>query len=126
VNNGNDSVLVVDDAGEIVVFCVNLLQSLGYRVKGASTGAAALEMIEREAFGTVVVDYCMPEMDGFQVMKEARRRSPDTSFVLLTGYGSAGLVERATSAGFAAVLLKPFTRDDLRRAMEQAAARVTA
>jgi CheY-like chemotaxis protein len=115
-------VLVVDDVGEMVVFCVNMLQSLGYAVKGVVSGAAALELLDQESFDVAVVDYSMPELDGLRVVERGRQRRPDTAFVLLTGYGNAETVRRATGAGCASVLLKPFTRDELRGAMDQAMA----
>ncbi|MGH7301253.1 MAG: response regulator, partial [Candidatus Rokuibacteriota bacterium] len=55
-------VLVVDDAGEVIVLCVNMLQSLGYAVKGANRPEVALELVGREAFDLMIVDYRMPDM----------------------------------------------------------------
>lgn len=113
-------VLVVDDAGEVVVLCVNMLQSLGYAVKGATRGEAALELVRQEPFDLMIVDYKMPEMNGFEVFEHAREIRPDMAFVLLTGHGTTDVVEDATEMGFTAILLKPFTRQQLSRAMEQA------
>jgi CheY-like chemotaxis protein len=114
------TVLVVDDAGEVVVLCVNLLQSLGYAVKGVPRPEAALELVRREPFDVMIVDYRMPVQDGFAVFREARALRPRMGFVLLTGHGTADLVEAATALGFHAVLLKPFTRAQLRAAVERA------
>ena len=47
MNQLKTRVLVVDDAGPVVVLCVNILQSLGYAVKGANRGEAALEHLRR-------------------------------------------------------------------------------
>ncbi len=113
-------VLVVDDAGEVVVLCVNMLQSLGYSVKGANRGEAALELARREPFDLMIVDYKMPEMNGFEIFEEARAIRPEMSFMLLTGHGTTDIVEDATNMGFSAILLKPFTRDQLSRAVAQA------
>jgi len=113
-------VLVVDDAGEVVVLCVNMLQSLGYSVKGANRGEAALELARREPFDLMIVDYKMPEMNGFEIFEEARTIRPEMAFMLLTGHGTTDIVEDATNMGFSAILLKPFTRDQLSRAVAQA------
>jgi CheY-like chemotaxis protein len=117
---GKQKVLVVDDAGEVVVLCVNMLQSLGYAVKGANRGDAALDLVRKEPFDLVIVDYKMPEMNGFQVFEQSRAIRPDMAFMLLTGHGSSDVVEDATEMGFNAILLKPFTRDQLRTAVGQA------
>lgn len=114
------TVLVVDDAGEVVVLCVNMLQSLGYAVKGVPRAEAALELVRREPFDVMIVDYRMPGRDGFAVFREARVLRPRMGFVLLTGHGTADVVEEAAALGFHAVLLKPFTRAQLRDAVERA------
>ncbi|HEY7363659.1 MAG TPA: response regulator [Methylomirabilota bacterium] len=113
-------VLVVDDAGEVIVLCINMLQSLGYAVKGANRPEAALELVGKEPFDLMIVDYRMPEMNGFEVFRQARALSPGLAIMLLTGQGTADIVEEATAMGFDAILLKPFTRDQLRAAAAQA------
>lgn len=120
MKQGKGKILIVDDAGEVVVLCVNMLQSLGYTVRGASRGDQALELIRQEPFDLVIVDYKMPEMNGFEVFEQARTLRSDMKFMLLTGHGTSDVVEDATDLGFAAILLKPFTREQLRGAVEQA------
>lgn len=113
-------VLVVDDAGEIVVLCVNMLQSLGYSVRGVHRSDVALDVLRQEPFDLVVVDYKMPDMNGFELFERARAVRPDAAFMLLTGHGTSDVMEDATNMGFRAILLKPFTRQQLRAAVEQA------
>ncbi len=120
MNEGKGKILIVDDSGEMVVLCVNMLQSLGYAVKGAGWGEAALEHLRRESFDLAIVDYRMPDMDGFELFAQARRLRPEMAVMLLTGHGTSDVIEDATDRGFDAILLKPFTRDRLRRAVEQA------
>jgi DNA-binding NtrC family response regulator len=117
---GRPRVLIVDDAGEVVVLCINMLQSLGFAVKGASRPDMALEMVRQEPFDVMIVDYKMPDMSGFEVFEQARALQPSLGFMLLTGHGTADVVEDATRMGFHAILLKPFTRVQLRAAVEQA------
>lgn len=120
MSEGKGKILVVDDAGEVVVLCVNMLQSLGYAVKGASRGAAALDLLGREPFDLAIIDFRMPDMNGFEVYERARLVRSDMAFMLLTGHGTEDTIEDATEMGFDAILLKPFTRDQLRTAVERA------
>lgn len=113
-------VLVVDDAGEVIVLCVNMLQTLGYAVKGANRPETGLELLGKEPFDLMIVDYKMPDMNGFEVFTRARVLQPGMAVMLLTGHGTADIVEEATEMGFDAILLKPFTRDQLRTAAAQA------
>lgn len=116
---GTPKILIVDDAGEVVVLCVNMLQSFGYSVRGANRGDAALDVLRQEPFDLMIIDYKMPEMNGFEVFEQARAIRPDMAFMLLTGHGSSDVVEEATELGFQGILLKPFTREQLRTAVEE-------
>jgi CheY-like chemotaxis protein len=113
-------ILVVDDAGPVVILCVNILQSLGYAVKGANRGEAALEHLRNDAYDLMIVDYRMPGMDGFQVFEQARTIRPEMACMLITAHGTTEVTGRAMEVGFGAVLLKPFTKDELRTAVETA------
>jgi two-component system response regulator (stage 0 sporulation protein F) len=115
-------VLIVDDAGPVVILCVNILQSLGYAVKGANRGETALELVRNEMFDLMLVDYRMPGMDGFQVYEAARALRPELVFLLVTAHGTADVTRKALELGFRGVLLKPFTSDELRGAVEKALA----
>lgn len=115
-------ILVVDDAGEIVVVCVNMLQSLGFAVRTATSGLAALDLLAEEPFDLALIDFRMPGMNGFEVFTRARRVRPDLACVLLTGYGTSDIVDEAMAMGFSGVLPKPFNRQTLREAVETALA----
>lgn len=115
-------VLVVDDAGPVVVLCVNVLQSRGYLVKGANGGETAIELVRNEPFDLMVVDYKMPGLDGFQVVQQARAIRPQMTFVLVTGHATPEIMREAVQMGFSSILLKPFTPNELRGAVESALA----
>lgn len=112
-------VLIVDDAGPVVVLCVNVLQALGYAVKGANRGEAALDILRKERFDLMVLDYKMPGMTGFEVFAQARALHRDLAVVLVTGHGTPDIVDEANRLGFASILLKPFTSDELRSTVER-------
>jgi two-component system NtrC family response regulator/two-component system nitrogen regulation response regulator GlnG len=112
-------ILIVDDAGPVVVLCVNVLQALGYAVKGASSGEAAVDILRKERFDMMVLDYKMPGLTGFEVFAQARALHPGLAVVLVTGHGTTEVVDEANRLGFAAILLKPFTSDELRSTVEK-------
>ena len=112
-------ILIADDAGPVVVLCVNVLQALGYTVKGANNGEAALAHLRREAFDLLVVDYKMPGMTGFQVLEQAREIHPDIPSVLVTGHGTPEVMKEAAKMSFDAILLKPFTSNEPRTTVDQ-------
>jgi two-component system response regulator (stage 0 sporulation protein F) len=112
-------ILIVDDAGPVVVLCVNVLQALGYAVKGANRGETAVELMRKEAFDLMVLDYKMPGMTGFEVFQQARALHPGMAVVLVTGHGTPDIINEANRLGFNAILLKPFTSDELRGTVEK-------
>jgi two-component system, response regulator, stage 0 sporulation protein F len=112
-------ILIVDDAGPVVVLCVNVLQALGYAVKGANRGETAVELMRKEPFDLMVLDYKMPGMTGFEVFQQARALHPAMAVVLVTGHGTPDIINEANRMGFSAILLKPFTSDELRGTVEK-------
>lgn len=112
-------ILIVDDAGPVVVLCVNVLQALGYAVKGANRGETAVELMRKEPFDLMVLDYKMPGMTGFEVFQQARTLHPGMAVVLVTGHGTPEIINEANRMGFNGVLLKPFTSDELRGTVEK-------
>jgi DNA-binding NtrC family response regulator len=116
---GKRKILVVDDAGPVVVLCVNVLQALGYSVKGANRGEAAMDLLRKEPFDLMVLDYKMPGMSGFEVFQQARQIYPGMAVVLVTGHGTPEIINEANQLGFSSILLKPFTSDELRGTVEK-------
>ena len=119
MNSPKLRILIVDDAGPVVVLCVNVLQALGYAVKGANRGDTAVELLRKERFDLMVLDYKMPGMTGFDVYHQAKGLYPDIAVVLVTGHGSPEVITEANRLGFDSILLKPFTSDELRGTVEK-------
>ncbi len=90
-----------------------LLRRWGHRVTEAADGAAALAAFAPGEFDLVISDLGMPDMSGFDLLAEIRRRDPAVPTVLLSGWGRADPDDgRETVAD--AVLEKPFDQDELR------------
>jgi len=119
LTSAKTKILIVDDAGPVVVLCVNVLQALGYAVKGANRGETAVELLRKERFDLMVLDYKMPGMTGFDVFQQAKALYPGLAVVLVTGHGSPEVVSEANRMGFDSILLKPFTSEELRGTVEK-------
>ena len=79
-------ILCVDDNQEGLELRKLLLEALGYEVALAVSGAAALDFFAANPVEGVVLDYCMPEMDGGQVASHMRKLKPEVPILLLSGY----------------------------------------
>jgi len=114
------SVLIVDDeAGIRTALRVNFSRS-GWHVETASGVGEATRLLESRAFHLVVSDMRMPDGDGLEVMRSARRISPATAVILLTAFGNVPDAVQAMRSGAFDYLTKPISFEQ----MEEAVARV--
>ncbi len=113
------SVLVVDDDSLVLMNTVLLLEDLGMETIQASSGEEALAIMEAGPLPAVVVtDHAMPRMTGAQLCQRIRERFPALPLILATGY--AELPNGTALLGDVVRLTKPFTQDQLARALSEA------
>lgn len=80
------TILVIDDAPEVLESTRRLLEAEGHRVLTAGSGPAGLEVLARERVQLVLVDYYMPGMTGEEVVRRVRERDRLVQIILQTGY----------------------------------------
>ena len=81
------SILLVDDDPMVAETTVGMLEVLGHRVKVASSGGRALEMLGADtSVDLVITDYAMPGMTGKELAKRIRETRPNLPVVLASGY----------------------------------------
>jgi two-component system, OmpR family, response regulator len=112
------SALVVDDSEDNAEMLAEVVGTYGYRVRVAHHGLDALVLLEDEPADLVVLDLCLPDIDGYQVAALIRKRFGDqVRIVALTGLTTQDVRDRALSEGFDAFIIKPATADDLQNAL---------
>jgi ATP-dependent Lon protease len=107
-------VLVVDDEDIARANLEHVLKKEGYRVRGAANGQEALEEVRRWEFDLIITDLKMDKMDGMQLLEEARKLSPSTQVVMVTGFATVDTAVQAMHQGAAYYLSKPVNLDELR------------
>lgn len=114
-------ILIVDDSTESTEMLAKLLELEGAFVESAKSGAEALEIAQQKRFDLVISDISMPEMDGYQLLRELRQvpEMENVPAIALTGYGRTADVERAHAEGFAEHLTKPIDIDELLRIVKR-------
>ena len=78
-------VLCIDDNHEVLECEKEFLESFGYTVLTAPSGDKGLELASTHSVDVVIVDYCMPEMNGHEVAIEMRRLRPQAPIIMLSG-----------------------------------------
>lgn len=108
-------VLVVDDEPVMRAVIRDVLQSSGYRVVEAASGAEALRLADqhRHELAVVLTDIMMPVMDGVEFVALLAEAVPTLPVVAMTGLGEVQRSGSLVSNGVHAVLHKPFDRDVL-------------
>jgi len=107
-------VVVIDDApdiAEVVTLCFQLRWS-GTTVVSAGDGAKGLELIEAENPDVVILDIGLPDMDGFQVLREIRRFS-QVPVIMLTVKGEDTDIAKGLELGADDYIVKPFSHIEL-------------
>ena len=103
-------VLVVDDDTMVREVLAGEMEGRGYHVTQAGDGLEALAQLDEGASVDLLIsDFAMPGMNGLILIQEARRRRPELSALLLTGYADDGvrLTVEDVAAGNTALLRKP-------------------
>lgn len=110
-------VLVVDDEADNGEMLCRLLTNQGAQAVGALTAAKALSELDHGHFDVLVSDIGMPEMDGFEFIKEVRAMEGTGKHqipaVALTAFARPDDRRRAMNAGFDTFLSKPVDTDEL-------------
>jgi len=113
--SGPARVLVVDDEPEIAELMRAMLESAGFEVATAESGALALELLGEARFDAIVSDLRMPEMDGAALWREVKSRHPALArrMLFVTGDTLSPEAEKFLAESGCASLDKPFARADL-------------
>lgn len=107
------SVLIVDDEPGVRLGLRAHFLRERWQVVMASGLREALAVLDRARFDLVLCDVRMADGDGFAVLQAVRERSPESSFLFLTAYGSVPEAVRAMQGGAVDYLTKPVSFDQL-------------
>jgi two-component system, repressor protein LuxO len=107
------SVLIVEDSVMQVELYLSFLGAANFSVDAVSSGAKALAAIRQRQPEVVLLDIQLPDMDGLDVLRQARAEKCAASFVVMTAHGSVRRAVEAMQAGAEDFLVKPFDQNRL-------------
>jgi len=117
-------VLVVDDEAIARNNLAHVLEREGFAASCADCGEAALEQLAQARYDLVLTDLRMPGIDGMALLRETRRRSPDTEVIVITAHANAGSAVEAMRSGASYYIEKPFRLPEVRKVVREAAEKV--
>jgi two-component system, NtrC family, response regulator PilR len=114
------TILVVDDEPNIIEVLEIVLQDEGMDVLKSSSGREALTLLQANDVDLVISDIKMPDFSGVELLREAKRLSPDTIFIMITAFASTETAIEALQHGAYDYITKPFKMDELRSIVRRA------
>jgi len=99
-------VLVVDDERSMRELLSIVLRRDGYDVLIAEDGAAGLELLKRERVDILITDIRMPQMNGVDLLREAKRIAPDIVSIVMTAFATTETAVEALRLGAADYVTK--------------------
>ncbi|MEI8355412.1 MAG: sigma-54 dependent transcriptional regulator [Deltaproteobacteria bacterium] len=90
-----------------------LLKAAGYAVIGVESGEKAFQLLALEQFDIIVTDLFLPDVNGIDILKKVKERSPLTEVILITGHASAETAVKAMKEGAFDYITKPLNFEEL-------------
>ena len=111
LEEGVETILLVDDEEMIIEVGREMLMALGYKVLVAGTGHDAIQMYAEKMDGIhlVIIDMIMPQMGGGELFDNLKKINPDVRVLLSSGYSIDGQAQEILERGCRGFIQKPFS-----------------
>ena len=114
------TILVVDDEKSVFGVLSRIFAEDGYATIWADNGRRAVAVAASTKPDVIILDLCLPDGCGLDVMGELKMVCKDVPIIILTGFGSRDTARSAMEAGVFDYLTKPFKPKDLRTVVRNA------
>ncbi len=118
------NLLVVDDESTVRESCREVAESLGFATNVAASSEEVLRVVDRVSIDVVLLDLRIPGGSGMDLLREIKRRRPESVVVVMTGYATVHSAVQAMRAGAYDYISKPFTFDELRLVLDRVTAQL--
>ncbi len=118
--NSKARILVVDDERNVQRSLAGILEDEDFAVETASSGEECLSLFDRKSYDAVFLDVWLPEMDGIDVLKQIKSRSPGQPVIMISGHGTIETAVQATKLGAFDFIEKPLSLEKVLLVAENA------
>ena len=106
-------ILIVEDEAGIIQFLQQGLEEEGYTISSASDGLQGFEMLQKENYDLVLLDWLLPKMTGLELCLAIRKKNKHTPIIFLTAKDTVQETIEGLKAGANDYIKKPFSFDEL-------------
>lgn len=111
-------ILIIDDDKDTRKSLCIYLQSIGFSVDVSAGGPEIANLIKKNRWDLLVTDIFMPDVDGIEVIMEAKKVDPNIKILAISGgYRGIHLLEDARELGADIILRKPFSLQEFNKAV---------
>ncbi len=117
-------ILVLDDEPIVCKRLKPALEKLGCDVKTFTESSEAMHEIQQIDYDIIITDLKMKGIDGMRFLQEAKRKSPRTEVIVITGFATLETAKESFRKGVLDFIAKPFKLTEIQRVVEQAVAKI--
>lgn len=113
-----ENILIVDDNYDMLELLQRHLKSFNFHAYKASSVVEAIEVLKTTPIDLLITDLQMPEINGIELIKYTSEHFPSIPKLVITGFPSVDTAINAVKSGALDYLIKPFTGEELKKAIQ--------
>lgn len=113
-----ENILIVDDNYDMLELLQRHLKSFNFHAYKASSVVEAIEVLKTTPINLLITDLQMPEINGIELIKYTSEHFPSIPKLVITGFPSVDTAINAVKSGALDYLIKPFTGEELKKAIQ--------
>jgi DNA-binding NtrC family response regulator len=117
-------ILVLDDEPIVCKRLQPALEKLGYEVRTFTSSLEAMDHLEENDYDIIITDLKMRGLDGMRFLQEAKRRSPRTEVIVITGFATLETARESFQRGVFDFIAKPFKLGEIQEVVARAASKL--
>lgn len=124
MNANKIRIMVLDDEPIVCKRLKPALEKQGYEVDAFTQSSEALEQLKQVEYDIIITDLKMKGVDGMQLLGEAKRRSPKTEVIVITGFATMETAKESFHRGVFDFIAKPFKLSEIQEVVNRAQAKI--
>lgn len=117
-------IMVLDDEAIVCKRLKPALEKQGYEVDAFTLSSEAMEQLKEVEYDIIITDLKMKGVDGMQLLGEAKRRSPKTEVIVITGFATMETAKESFHKGVFDFIAKPFKLSEIQEVVSRVEAKI--